>query len=71
MHDDARVDGRVGALAEVVHLVSRIEQRLGDAVSLALDAADVARARVGERYSHRALRTSISVAASGARGASG
>jgi len=70
---------RVGALAEEVHFVARVEQRLRHAVRLALDAAHVARARMGERYAHgapspRALdlaRRSTSVAASGARGASG
>ena len=80
VHGDPLIDARVGALAEEVHLVAGVEQRLCHAMRLPLDAADVARVRVGERYPHRApsrapcsagARRSISVAASGARGASG
>ena len=80
MYGDARVDARVRALTEEVHLVAGVEQRLRHAVRLPLDAAHVARARVGECYAHVApspraargpARRSTSVAASGGRGAIG
>src|SRR5262249_2100602 len=80
VHCDPRVDAPVGALAEEVHLVAGVEQRLCHAMRLTLDAAHVARARMRERYAHGATspvtsraapRRSTSVAASGARGASG